>query len=100
MGAHAIDMISYLIDKKNSNNKNNRLNFIKGRNFGIKYRTKNKIIGQASWSSVVNKTQDSFEIFVQKDQLFFLNFSDEVAIIKGKKSFIKGYLLTNLSIKI
>ena len=45
---------------------------------------KNKIIGQASWSSVVNKTQDLFEIFGTKGSVIFsLNFSDEVAIQKG-----------------
>ena len=93
MGAHAIDMISYLISdiKKIQTIKNNRLNFYKVEETLVSnIELKNKIIGQASWSSVVNKTQDLFEIFGTKGSVIFsLNFSDEVAIQKGKKKFYK-----------
>ena len=93
MGAHAIDMISYLISdiKKIQTIKNNQLNFYKVEETLItNLELKNKVIGQATWSSVVNKTQDLFEIFGTKGSaIFSLNFSDEVVITKGNRKFYK-----------
>ena len=94
MGAHAIDMISYLICdiKKIQTIKNNQLNFYKVEETLLtNIELKNKIIGQAIWSSVVNKTQDLFEIFGTKGSVMFsLNFSNDVTILKGKKKFNKN----------
>ena len=90
MGAHAIDMITYLMGdiKKIQIMKKNYLKFYNVEDTLItNIELKNKIIGQAAWSSVTDKTEDFFEIFGSKGTLSFsLNFDDRVIIkLKNKK---------------
>ena len=93
MGGHALDMIAYLMGdiKKIQLMKKNYLKLYNVEDTLItNIELKNKIIGQAAWSSVTNKTEDIFEIFGSKGTLSFsLNFDDKVIIKLKNKKIIK-----------
>ena len=93
MGAHAIYMIIFLLGdiKKIQSIKKNYLNLYKVEDtLIINIELKNKIVGQALWSSVTDKTEDAFEIFGTKGTLkFSLNFNDKVEFTFKNKKFNK-----------
>ena len=94
MGAHAIDMISFLMGdiKKVQSLKKNYLKLYNVEDTLVtNIELKNKIIGQATWSSVTDKTDDLFEIFGTKGSISFsLNFSNKVNIRKKNKNIFKN----------
>jgi len=94
MGAHAIDMIIYLLGDIRQMHSLKR-NYLKLYNVEDTLITnielKNNLVGQAMWSSVTNLKSDKFEIFGTNGTIkFSLNFSDKVEILTNNKKITKN----------
>ena len=94
MGAHAIDIIPFLlgdINKVYSIKKNYAKYYDVEDTIITNIELKNGIVGQGVWSSITQKNIDFFEIFGTKGYIkFSMHFSDLVEITTGNKKFVKS----------
>ena len=102
MGAHAIDIIPFLlgdINKVYSIKKNYAKYYDVEDTIITNIELKNGIVGQGVWSSITQKNIDFFEIFGTKGYIkFSMHFSDLVEITTGIK--YKNYLIDENGMKV
>jgi len=99
MGPHALDLINLLLGEISSistNSSNLRKIYNVEETLCANIKLKNKICGQAIWSSVVGDKKDLFEIFFTKGKLeFSLNFNNLVITKQNSRIRKKKYTLSD-----
>ena len=98
MGPHFLDLVTIFLGdilKIDTNSSNLKKIYDVEETLTANIQLKNKICGQAIWSSIVTNKIDLFEIFFTKGKIeFSLNFNDLVVIRKNKTFVKKKFRLT------